>query len=141
MLGDIKAGVICVESEAYKVILLSLLAGLRRDEIDTLVWKQVDFSTNIIHMRITADTARKTFGSERDVHMNEFLAGQLSMMGEQNENAEFVISNDVIPNMKLTTQHYYRCRRIFRCVSNWSRQNGINPKRIHALRKERGSEI
>jgi integrase len=139
---DVAAGVVRVKSEAYKVILLSLLAGLRRDEIDTLTWDQIDFVANVIRVRTTAHTATKTFGSERDVHMNEFLAGRLSMMREQNKNTEFVISNDVIPNMKLITQHHYRCRRIFRFVSRWLRQNGINDsKPIHALRKEYGAEI
>jgi integrase len=74
--------------------------------------------------------------------MNEFLAKQLSMMRQQNTAAEFIINNDVMPNIKLTTQHHYRYRRIFLFTSNWLRKNDIdNPKPIHALRKEYGSEI
>jgi integrase len=139
---DVAMGIVRVKSEAYKVILLSLLAGLRRGEMDTLTWDQVDFVANVIRIRTTAHTATKTFGSERDIHMNEFLVKQLGMMRSQNTAVEFVINNDVMPNIKLTTQHHYRCRRIFLFASNWLRRNGINDhKPIHALRKEYGSEI
>jgi integrase len=74
--------------------------------------------------------------------MNAYLSEQLAAMRERNLAAEFVISGGVMPNVKLTTQHHYRCRRIFLFTSKWLRKNGIDDsKPIHALRKEYGAEI
>lgn len=127
--NDVAMGMVRVKSEAYKVILLSLLAGLRRGEMDTLTWNQIDFVANVIRIRTTAHTATKTFGSERDVHMNEFLVKQLSKMRNQVITTEFVINNDVMPNIKLTTQHHYRCRRIFLHLSGYEKMASMTPNR------------
>jgi len=41
------------DPEAFKALLLALGAGLRRGEIDRLLWKQVDFTAGLIHVETT----------------------------------------------------------------------------------------
>jgi integrase len=131
-----------IEHEGYKIILLALLAGLRRDEIDTLSWAQIDLSHGKIHICTNEFTGAKTYGSERMVDISEAFSKTFKCFQEEFPEDRFVVHNSVQPNTTLKTQHHYRCYRIFRFVSKWLNENGINDEKpLHALRKEYGSEL
>jgi integrase len=130
------------EHEGYKIILLALLAGLRRDEIDTLTWTQIDFTRAKINVCTNEFTSAKTHGSERAVDISDAFSRMLKCFREEFPGDRFVIHNSVQPNTKLKTQHHYRCYRLFRFISKWLVENGITDRKpLHALRKEYGSEI
>ena len=41
------------DPEAFKALLLAVGAGLRRGEIDRLLWRQIDFNAGVIHVETT----------------------------------------------------------------------------------------
>lgn len=124
--------------EAFKVLCLALYAGLRRDEIDTLTWRQIDFERGSIHIMTTEHGRVKSADSERVVDID---AGLVAILREAKERAsgEFVIEAraDAKP---AASYHHYRCARLFRWVVAWLRSKGVESvNALHALRKEFGS--
>lgn len=124
--------------EAFKVFCLALYAGLRRDEIDTLTWGQVDFERGCIHVLTTEHGRVKSADSERVVDID---AGLVAILREAKERAsgQFVIEAraDAKP---AAAYHHYRCARLFRWVVAWLKSKGVESvNALHALRKEFGS--
>ncbi len=127
--------------EQFKILILALGGGLRRNEIDTLTWSQVDFTNCTIRVETTAYTDVKTESSEDavDIHPTviDFLRNYLSGCKDI-----FVINSDVEPKLNSSSYHHYRCYRHFRKLTAWLRAKGISDQKpLHALRKEFGSEI
>ena len=54
--------------------ILALGAGLRRGEIDRLLWRQVDTVAGIIHVEVTEAGGLKSADSHGAVHIDETLA-------------------------------------------------------------------
>lgn len=69
----------CDYPELYKIFLLSLMAGLRREEVDKLLWSQIKFAENIIRIETTKHYQPKSVKSEGDVQIDpelmKFLEG------------------------------------------------------------------
>ncbi len=127
--------------EMFKVVLLALGAGLRRDEIDTLTWKQLDFGRNTIRVETNVFTTAKSAESENEVDVDPGLMAIFRgyMDGCQ---SEFVIQSTVAPRPASVSYHHYRCHRLFRLVNDWLHQQGITSRSaLHTLRKEFGSQI
>jgi len=126
--------------EAYKILLLALSAGLRRDEIDTLTWEQLDFERHVIRVETNVYTSAKSSESEAAVDVDPELMEALR--GFKNASrARFVINSNVEPRRTIT-YHHYRCYKHFDDLTKWLRTKGVtanNP--IHALRKEFGSLV
>ena len=61
------------EPELYKIVLLALGAGMRRDEIDTLQWKQILWDRNAIRVETTEFGATKSDESENDIDVDPGL--------------------------------------------------------------------
>jgi integrase len=128
--------------EAYKIILLALFVGMRRDEIDTLSWKQINLTAGRIAICTNEYTETKTHGSERTVDMPKWLCELLRREQESHPRDIFVIRSGVLPNLRLKTSHHYRCAGICAIACKWLRGKGIDARQpIHALRKEYGSEM
>lgn len=124
--------------EAFKVFCLALFAGLRRDEIDTLTWSQIDFERCFIHVQTTEHGRVKSADSERVVDID---AGLVAILRKAKESAtgHFVIEAraDAKP---AAAYHHYRGARLFRWVLAWLRSKGVQSvNALHALRKEFGS--
>ena len=127
--------------EMFKIILLALGAGLRRDEIDSLTWKQLDFTRNVIRIETNIYTAAKSAESENEVDVDPGLMAIFKdyMAGSQ---GVFVIQSPVAPRPAAVSYHHYRCQRLFRLVINWLRSKGVSSRNaLHTLRKEFGSQI
>jgi len=126
--------------EAFKILLLGLGAGLRRDEIDTLTWEQLDFERGLIRVETNVYTAAKSSESEAAVDVDPTLMEALQAF-KNTSGTRFVVNSNVEPR-RTVTYHHYRCYRHFRELTGWLRGKGItatNP--IHALRKEFGSLV
>ena len=65
------------DSDAFKALLLALGAGLRRGEIDRLLWKQVDFRTGLIHVEVTEASSLKSADSHGAVAIDVSLSSVL----------------------------------------------------------------
>lgn len=129
--------------EMFKVILLALGAGLRRDEIDTLQWRQILWGKNQIRVETTEFGGTKSHDSENDVDVDpgllEILKGYMPKPGQ---GTPFVIQSPIRPRPAATSYHHYRCDRLFKQTLRWLRGKGITARNgLHSLRKEFGSQI
>jgi integrase len=125
------------DPEAFKIFILALCCGLRRNEIDKLLWRQVDLQRNVIYIRATEVFSTKTREFCSSVDLDESVA---KILGEYQSVATgpFVIESNVNarPNV------HYRCDRTHRQLIEWLRKHDISAnKPLHTLRKEYGAEI
>jgi integrase len=125
--------------EAFKVLALALYAGLRRDEIDTLTWEQLDLVNATIHVRTTEHGRVKSADSERVVDID---AGLVAILAEAKRTSPgaFVIHSEVKPRPLAYSYHHYRLARLFAWLVRWLKSHGVESRMgLHTLRKEFGS--
>lgn len=126
--------------EEFKIFLLALGAGLRRDEIDTLTWEQLNPQRGTIRVETNCYTEAKSSDSEAEVHVDSDLMAQL-LAFKAGSDSPFVINSEIEPR-PAATYHHYRCQRYFDNLIIWLRKKGITTRNaIHSLRKEFGSLI
>ncbi|MDR0742454.1 MAG: tyrosine-type recombinase/integrase [Puniceicoccales bacterium] len=126
--------------EAFKVFVLALCAGLRRNEIDKLLWRQVNLERKLISIQPTECFSPKTKESCSDIYLDESVVNMLKEF-QASASGEFVIESDIAPRPQAHYQHY-RCDRIHKELIGWLRSRGVNSNNpLHTLRKEYGSEI
>lgn len=127
--------------EMFKILCLALFAGLRRDEIDTLTWSQIDFVNHLIRVETTEHTHAKSEGSEAAVDVDPELTRMLKGWMSSSDSA-FVVASRVDPRPSISTYHHYRCDRLFKALSAWLREKGVEDRNaLHTLRKEFGTQI
>ncbi|MDG2122683.1 MAG: hypothetical protein P8J87_03235, partial [Verrucomicrobiales bacterium] len=111
--------------------LLAIGAGLRREEIDTLLWSQFDAQKRKIDIRATKYFKPKSDQSENTVDLDDEVVAIL-----QGYRAKAKVG---------TTYSYYRADPIFIRLLTWLKAQGLGgtnnrkDKPIHSLRKEFGS--
>jgi integrase len=129
--------------ELFKILLLALGAGLRRDEIDKLQWKQIQWSKNAIRVETTEHGSTKSADSEADIDVDPGLLEILkAYMPKPGNGSPFVIESPIAPRPESTRNHHYRCNRSFKELVTWLRGKGLTARNaLHALRKEFGSQI
>lgn len=131
------------DADAYSVILLSAVAGLRRREIDLLEWPSIDFEHGAIQLRVTEYYRPKTPDSLRAVPFGtawvlDWFKARRDAQGDQ---ARFVVAPAIryAPDQKT---HYYRTADLLARVAAWLRGQGVQAIRpLHTLRKEAGADI
>ncbi len=129
------------DPECFKILLLALGAGLRRDEIDSLSWKQMEWTRQTIRVETTIHTAAKSDDSESEVDVDPGLMEIFKTFMAASD-SEFVIQSDVAPKPNTATYHHYRCTRHFNRLIAWLRTKGVTARTpLHSLRKEFGSQI
>jgi len=136
--------------DAFLAFLLAIGAGLRRAEIDTLCWHQIDTKRHLIRLENTAVASLKTDDSRAEVAIDEKLAAALQGYRalKKAKDRDFVIKGDGAEGKKGWGQHY-RANTVFNALIKWLRdyeQDGGKPlkkirKPIHELRKELGALI
>lgn len=129
--------------ELFKMLLLGLGAGLRRDEIDKLQWKQILWDRNAIRIETTEHGSTKSAESEADVDVDPGLLEILkTYLPKPGKASPFVIESAVKPRPQSVKNHHYRANRQFKQLVLWLRGKGITSRNaLHALRKEFGSQI
>lgn len=130
-------------AELFKILLLALGAGLRRDEIDKLQWKQIQWERNAIRVETTEHGSTKSAESEADVDVDPDLLEILkAYMPKPGTGSPFVIASNVQPRPKSVRNHHYRCARAFKELIMWLRTKGVTARNaLHSMRKEFGSQI
>jgi integrase len=122
------------------IILLALVTGLRRGEIDQLLWANVDLdSARIIvdsseHGRLKNPAAHGIV--DIDQHTVEILRGFRAKAA-----GKFVIEGGgAASGVRRLPWTRYRCERVLERTTWWLRRHGVDgEKPLHALRKEAGS--
>jgi integrase len=126
--------------EQLKILLLALMAGLRRNEIDKLEWAAFRWSEGIIRIEATRYFHPKSEDSVGDVEVDAELL-EIFRGFRARANGDFVIESEVAPRPGATYSHY-RCQRHFDALGAWLGEHGvIGHKPLHTLRKEFGSQV
>ncbi len=120
-------------------ILLGLLAGLRKGEMDRLTWTQVRWPESAIWVATTAVGAAKTQASEGLVRVDKSLLEELRAWQANGAPSDWVLSGrESMP----ADPRDYRCDSIFERAVIWLRKHGVDgEKPLHVLRKEYGSYV
>ncbi|MEX2044955.1 MAG: tyrosine-type recombinase/integrase [Opitutus sp.] len=127
--------------QAFRMFCLALFAGLRRDEIDSLTWAQIDFAGHVIRIETNEFTRAKSEGSETGVDIDPTLSEMLRDWMADSK-TKFVIETDVEPRPEVTSYHHYRCNAIFKKLTTWLKSHEVEDRNaLHALRKEFGTQI
>jgi len=129
--------------ELFKILLLALGAGLRRDEIDKLQWSQIVWHKNAIRIETTEHGGTKSAESEAEVDVDPGLLDILkAYQPKPGTGSTFVIESSVQPRPQSVANHHYRCNRQFKELITWLHGQGLKSRNaLHALRKEFGSQI
>lgn len=129
------------DPEAFKALLLALGAGLRRGEIDRLLWRQVDFNAGVIHVETTEAGGLKTEDSAGDVPIDSAMISLLRGFRARTQ-GQFVIEEGIGFTASRPWGQRYRCEDVLYRLTQWLRKNGVEgAKPLHTLRKEAGSII
>lgn len=122
------------------MFLLSLCAGLCRNEIDKLEWSAFDFGRHTVRIETTEFLHSKIKESTGEVEIDpEVTAIFERYCGEAT--GRFVIESDRMPILE-ATYSAYRCKKVFGGLTDWLRGKGDDAQKpLHELRKEFGSTI
>lgn len=127
------------EPEAYKALILALVCGLRRSEIDHLMWRMFDFHRLILRIENTQYHQLKSEDSAGELDLDQATADLFKLHRSRAPTSLFVIES---PNPPRSTakSRCYRCNAVFERVNTWLRAQGVdNAKPLHTMRKEIGS--
>ncbi len=124
--------------EAFKVLVLGLCAGLRRGEIDSLLWSQIDFTANCVWIE-TTDVHELKADSTGKVPLDPVIMDLLKTWKSSTKD-EFV-ARGCAPR-EGTDKVYYRANRAHEELIMWLKSKGLTSRMpLHTLRKEFGSII
>jgi integrase len=126
--------------EQFKIFLLAIMAGLRRNEIDKLEWNAFDWTSGVISIKATRYFSPKSEDSTGDVEVDPEVM-ELFQGYRATASGDFVIESTVSPRPNAAYSHY-RCQREFEALNKWLQANGVEANQpLHMLRKEFGSQI
>jgi integrase len=129
------------DPEGFKILLLALVCGLRRSEIDNLLWRSFDFAKSKIHVEATEYHQLKSEDSAGEIDLDRDTLAIFRGWRAQHPKSLFVVESSKPPKTG-TTYRTYRCDEIFKRVLAWLREHGVDDtKPLHTLRKEIGSVI
>jgi len=125
---------------AFVAFLLALGAGLRRSEIDTLCWHQIDFQKSLIRVETTDVASLKSADSRGEVGLDPKIT-ELLQGYRAKAKGKYVVEG-MADNISLTKRRSYRANKTFEALTAWLREQGIEAQKpLHELRKELGSLI
>jgi len=127
--------------EQLKILLLALMVGLRRNEIDKLEWAAFRWDEEgIVRIEATRYFHPKSEDAVGDVEVDAELL-EIFRGFRARTDSDFVIESEIAPRPDATYSHY-RCQRLFEALSAWLRKHGVTGnKPLHTLRKEFGSQV
>jgi integrase len=129
------------DSPAFLVVLIALAAGLRKGEIDTLCWHQIDFERGLIRVEHTDTASLKSADSRGEVPIDDSVVALLRGFHARKTGAFVIESGDNVSGPREWGRHY-RAQSVFDRVTAWLRKHGVTAKKpLHELRKELGALI
>jgi integrase len=129
------------DSPAFLVMLLAIAAGLRKAEIDTLCWHQVDFAREVIRVENTETASLKSADSRGEVPIDASVIALLRGFHARATGA-FVIEASESESGPRAWGRQYRAQNVFDRVTTWLRAHSVTARKpLHELRKELGALI
>ena len=127
---------------AFVAMLLAFAAGLRRGEIDSLAWHQIDFERKLIRLESTETASLKTADSRAEVPIHKGVVKVLRGFRAK-ASGPFVIeaegSGEYGPRV---WGRHYRADAVFTRLNDWLRKHGVTARKpLHELRKELGALV
>jgi integrase len=127
--------------EGFKVMILALVCGMRRSEIDNLLWRAFDFPGSAIRVESSEFHELKSEDSAGVIDLDADTLALFRGYRAKHPTSTFVIESPH-PHRKASSARYYRCNAVFKTVLEWLRAQGVETsKPLHTLRKEIGSVI
>ena len=127
------------QPEAFKVFVLALCCGLRKREIDCLLWSQVDLQAGVIRIEATEHFRPKSEDSAGEVDLDPELLPLLRGWRSAAK-GEFVIEGK--DNTDFKSRVSYRCEGVYVVLYAWLHEHGVKAtKALHELRKEAGALV
>jgi integrase len=125
----------------FIAMLLAIGAGLRRGEIDSLQWHQVDFNRQLIRVETTDTASLKTVDARDEVAIDEHIVAILRGFHAKRA-SDFVVEGSGNGGGPKKWGHDYRAGYVFDKVIAWLRENGVTARKpLHELRKELGAIV
>ena len=129
------------EPEQFKVMILALVCGLRRAEIDNLLWRAFDFAGSSMRVESSEFHELKSEDSAGKMDLDTDTLALFHGYRAKKPTAVFVIESPLKHDHKAKAGRY-RCNPVFNKLLAWLRKNGVDGhKPLHTLRKEIGSII
>lgn len=129
------------DPEAFKVMVLALVCGLRRSEIDNLLWRAFDFQNSVLRVEASEFHQLKSEDSAGVIDLDVDTVTLFRGYRAKNPKSLFVIESPNPPRNEMKAR-CYRCDAVFKKVLRWLRAQGVETtKPLHTLRKEIGSII
>jgi integrase len=129
------------DSPAFLVVLIALAAGLRKGEIDTLCWHQIDFERGLIRVEDTDMASLKSADSRGEVPIDASVVELLRGFRARASGAFVIEGGDGVSGPRMWGRNY-RVQNVFDRVTAWLREHGVTAKKpLHELRKELGALI
>jgi integrase len=122
-------------------MLLALAAGLRRGEIDSLAWHQIDFDRALIRVEATESASLKTADSRGEVPIDPGVVSILRGFRAK-ATGSFVIEAEGGKYGPRVWGRHYRADAVFTRLNDWLRKHGVKARKpLHELRKELGALV
>jgi len=129
------------EPAAFLAMLLAMAAGLRKGEIDSLQWHQVDFTRQLIRVESTEAASLKTADSRDEVAVSENTIAILRGFHAKRTGAFVIEAEGAASGPKKWGQNY-RAVAVFDKLNAWLRKHGVTARKpLHELRKELGALV
>jgi integrase len=129
------------DPSAFLAMLLALAAGLRRGEIDSLAWPQIDFERALIRVEATESASLKTADSRGEVPIDPGIVSILRGFRAK-ATGPFVIEAQGGEYGPRVWGRHYRADAVFTRLNTWLRNHGVTARKpLHELRKELGALI
>lgn len=134
------------DAAAFLAMILALAAGLRRGEIDSLCWGQVDFNRQLIRLEVTERGGLKSRDSRAEVAIDEnvvaILRGFHAKLKSQDRAGGFVVPGTGKVGGHKKWGRHYRADAVFTRLTDWLRRKGVDVRKpLHELRKELGALV
>ena len=129
------------DSPAFLAVLLALAGGLRKGEIDTLCWHQIDFDRAVIRVEHTDKASLKSADSRGEVPIDASVVELLRGFHARATGVFVIESGGVVLGPRMWGRSY-RAQNVFDRVTSWLRKHGVTARKpLHELRKELGALI
>lgn len=128
------------DPEAFKIVLLAGVCGLRRSEIDYLLWDAFNFTSRELHIENSEFHQLKSEDSAGVVDLDDNLTAIFRGFHAKAK-GPFVIESDGAKERNPGSGSY-RCEAHWKTVVAWLKKQGVTAQKpVHELRKEIGSLI
>jgi integrase len=129
-----------LEGDTLAAFVLTAIGGMRKSEVDNLLWSSVDWNRNTVAVKHTHYWSPKSESSMRSVAFDpEFFAMFKGLHAKAT--TPFILSSPVQPRKEFPAG-WYRASHTFNRLAAWLKAHGVNDRKpLHTMRKACGSVV